>query len=107
MRGVVRRAAVRFDARESEPKIVQQVRPKHVRFADQRVVGIDDRPAGEHTMLIRNAYRVIRAKQKRTSSGLYSWEGTEKSFAEGAWFLGASIRSADSLVGQPCPRVPF
>jgi len=26
----------------------------------------DDRPAGEHTMLIRNAYRVIRAKQKRT-----------------------------------------
>jgi membrane-bound lytic murein transglycosylase D len=26
----------------------------------------DDRPAGEHTMLIRNAYRGIRAKQKRT-----------------------------------------
>lgn len=26
----------------------------------------DDQPAGEHTMLIRNAYRGIRAKQKRT-----------------------------------------
>lgn len=26
----------------------------------------DDRPVGEHTMLIRNAYRGIRAKQKRT-----------------------------------------
>lgn len=28
----------------------------------------DDRPAGEHTMLIRNAYRGIRVKQKRTQA---------------------------------------
>lgn len=61
-------APISRPARAPAPAPAAQTQKQHLAALQRHYFddGDDDRPAGEHTMLIRKAYREVRAKQKRT-----------------------------------------